>query len=170
MSNFCFFAVDQRTCCLPAASAAAASAAASGLYPTDDLAAAKVDAIMDSSTDLGANIRPSFMEKDTAKKVNTYEYRQRSQNILLVEQKVIQSRREAECSGVLLSCHSFFVFGLNVFVCPAPDMAFALRHRASRKFGNVACVPVPSNSCLSFWPVGHALFSRMPIVISLTMR
>ena len=45
---------------------------ASGLYPTDDLAAAKIDAIMDCSADLSLNIRPSFMEQDTAKKVNAH--------------------------------------------------------------------------------------------------
>lgn len=40
-----------------------------GLYPSDDLAAAKCDAIMDCATDYYINIRPSFMEKDEAKKV-----------------------------------------------------------------------------------------------------
>lgn len=53
-------------------------ASAAGLYPTDDLAAAKVDAIMDSSTDFGINVRPSFMEKDAAKKVNTHKGRTQS--------------------------------------------------------------------------------------------
>eukprot|EP00903_Cladosiphon_okamuranus_P011629 g10938.t1 len=40
-----------------------------GLYPTDDLTAAKVDAIMDCSTDFGTNMRPSFLEKDMDKKM-----------------------------------------------------------------------------------------------------
>ncbi|CAB1115929.1 unnamed protein product [Ectocarpus sp. CCAP 1310/34] len=40
-----------------------------GLNPSDDLAAAKCDAIMDCVTDLHINIRPSFMEKDEAKKM-----------------------------------------------------------------------------------------------------
>ena len=51
------------------AGAPVVSAAALGLYPTDDLAAAKCDAIMDSSTDFSTSLRPSFMEKDEAKKV-----------------------------------------------------------------------------------------------------
>ncbi|CAM9452571.1 unnamed protein product [Ectocarpus sp. 6 AP-2014] len=40
-----------------------------GLYPSDDLAAAKCDATMDCATDYYINIRPSFMEKDEAKKM-----------------------------------------------------------------------------------------------------
>lgn len=49
---------------------AAVVGAASGLYPTDDVAAAKCDAIMDSSTDFSTNMRPSFLEQDAAKKVS----------------------------------------------------------------------------------------------------
>ncbi|CAN0518827.1 unnamed protein product, partial [Scytosiphon promiscuus] len=40
-----------------------------GLYPSDDLEAAKCDSVLDCATDFGINIRPSFMEKDQAKKV-----------------------------------------------------------------------------------------------------
>ncbi len=53
---------------LPAATAAVAATA--GLYPTDDLEAAKCDAIMDSSVDFNMAIRPSFKEQDEAKKVS----------------------------------------------------------------------------------------------------
>lgn len=53
-------------------------ASASGLYPTDDLSAAKVDAIMDSFTDLGNTMRPSFRERDATKKVDTHRGRTQS--------------------------------------------------------------------------------------------
>ena len=41
-----------------------------GLYPTDDLEAAKCDAVIDSIVDFGMRMRPTFMEKDEAKKVS----------------------------------------------------------------------------------------------------
>lgn len=40
-----------------------------GLYPADDLDAAKCDAVMDCGTDLSGNVRPSMLEKDDEKKV-----------------------------------------------------------------------------------------------------
>jgi len=43
--------------------------AGAGLYPTDDLEAAKCDAIIDSSVDFGINVLPSMYENDEAKKV-----------------------------------------------------------------------------------------------------
>ncbi len=52
-----------------AAAAAAAAAAGAGLYPTDDLEAAKCDAIIDSAVDFGINVLPSMRESDEAKKV-----------------------------------------------------------------------------------------------------
>ena len=46
-----------------------ASHCCAGLYPSDDLEAAKCDSVLDCATDFGVNIRPSFIEKDQAKKV-----------------------------------------------------------------------------------------------------
>lgn len=40
-----------------------------GLYPTDDLEAAKCDAVMACTVDLSMNMRPSFREQDEAKKL-----------------------------------------------------------------------------------------------------
>eukprot|EP00899_Mesostigma_viride_P022236 jgi/Mesvir1/3197/Mv16350-RA.1 len=40
-----------------------------GLYPTDPVEALKVDQILDGFEDNGATIRPSYMEKDEAKKL-----------------------------------------------------------------------------------------------------
>ncbi|CAM9664742.1 unnamed protein product [Hapterophycus canaliculatus] len=40
-----------------------------GLYPSDPLDAAKCDAILDCATDFGTAARPSFIEKDEAKKL-----------------------------------------------------------------------------------------------------
>lgn len=41
-----------------------------GLYPTDDLEAARCDAIMDCTTDFYVNLAPSLREEDNAKKVS----------------------------------------------------------------------------------------------------
>jgi len=44
--------------------------AAAGLYPTEDLEAAKCDAIMDSAVDYRTVLLPSYMEQDEVKKVS----------------------------------------------------------------------------------------------------
>nr|WEU39139.1 glutathione S-transferase [Saccharina japonica] len=43
-----------------------------GLYPSDNLEAAKCDAILDSATDFYINIRPAYIEKDQAKKLELF--------------------------------------------------------------------------------------------------
>ena len=45
-------------------------ASTAGLYPTDDLEAAKCDAIMDCTVDIRTAVIPSIREQDQAKKVS----------------------------------------------------------------------------------------------------
>ncbi|WP_411024211.1 hypothetical protein, partial [Salmonella sp. s58408] len=43
-----------------------------GLYPSDDLEAAKCDAVLDSATDFFINLRPAYIENDQAKKLEMF--------------------------------------------------------------------------------------------------